>query len=78
MSPSISDGLIELDEIKSMGNGVPAQTVRKRAMINRRAAKNIMLPMSDLIFNLMLYPIPKLNYVYIFGYIIFALKTGFI
>jgi len=50
---------------KSIGNGVPADTDRKRAMIKIKVARKITLPIMDVILNLMYHPIP-IAYVYIF------------
>jgi hypothetical protein len=67
---------MESDVTRSIGNGVPDQTDRKRAIIKKRAAMNNKLPIIDLILNLMLYPIPITN-MYIFLDILFlCLKTG--
>lgn len=61
ISPSIRIGLIESDETKSIGKGVPAQTDRKRDAINSKAEKNIILPITDLKVSLMIHPIPIIN-----------------
>jgi hypothetical protein len=74
-SPSIKEGLIESEVTKSIGNGVPAHTDKKRDAISKSAAKNIKLPINGLNLNFMLHPIPITKSVYIFGYIIFALKN---
>jgi len=61
----MSEGLIESDVTKFIGNGVPAHTDKKRAVIRRIAAKNIKLPINGFNLNFMLHPIPITN-MYIF------------
>ena len=70
---------MESEVTRSIGNGVPAQNDRNRAMIKSKAARNIVLPINDFNLNLIMYhPIqvshPNCNHVYIFGYIRFLLK----
>jgi len=60
-SPSQSEGCMESDVTRLMGNGVPDQTDRKRAMIRNIAAMNNMFPISDLTPSFMFHPIPIMN-----------------
>ena len=75
-SPSQSEGCMESDVTRLMGNGVPDQTERKRAMIRNIAAMNNMFPISGLIPSFMYHPILVNEYMHGLCYILFLWKKS--